>query len=193
MGQFADLSNDAKKALLYLAAEFKLTQELLEHLQKIKEDAVHVDQNIREAHKMLQVYRWLAKAERKVAYREDHITELFHHKQLEFALPPGQSAMLPFFRKQLEVADKTLKKLASFYEGSVGKEIREIEQEEEILRRLEKKKSDAQAVALKRRLEAELARLETDLQELEKWIKSNTAILLGIRKWAEEVKNVRKK
>lgn len=43
----------------------------MKELNIITEESTHVDESIREANKMLHVYKWLARAERKTARGDD--------------------------------------------------------------------------------------------------------------------------
>ncbi len=188
MKQIEQLGDGAKNAIRFLAAEFKFAKELGEHLEKVTGDAVHVDQNIREANKMTHVYRWLAKAERKVARNEDHMLALL--KDLEkiakekYRSKEKDALVFRSFSQQLKVADDTLKKLASFYTGKIGLELSDIEAEEKLLQGLTKKKKSAAAEALKQRLEKEIRDLSEDLNKLLLWIKTNVTVVQSIEKWA---------
>ena len=190
MKQIEQLSNGAKNSIRFLAAEFKFAKELGENLKKVTDDAVHVDQNIREANKMVHVYKWLAKAERKVARNEDHMLSLLKELQTiataKYRNKEKDALVFRSFSQQLKVADDTLKKLASFYTGKIGLELSDIEAEEKLLQGLTKKKKDAAAESLKNRLEKEINDLQQDISKLLLWIKANVTVVQSIEKWAAD-------
>ncbi|MBS3170062.1 hypothetical protein J4210_06275 [Candidatus Woesearchaeota archaeon] len=183
MDELNKLTKASKDAIISLAAEFKFARELADLLKKLEKDQGHVKQAIRDANKMLHVYKWLARTERKTARREGRIRQLT--SEVLEKLPPGggEYPLLEKMTKKLSIADKHLQKLASYYTGALGKDIREIEKEEELLRSLlTKGKHSKEAEALRTRLTAEMRRLDADLNELLKWINSNIITVEGIER-----------
>ncbi len=193
MKQIEQLSDGAKNAIRFLAAEFKFAKELGEHLEKLNNEAGHVDQKIREANKMTHVYRWLAKAERKVARNEDHMLALL--KELEnigsekYRSEKKDALVFRSFAQQLKVADDTLKKLASFYTGKIGLELAEISGEQKLIQSLITKKTNAAAEALKQRLETEIKELRENINTLLLWIRANVTLVKKIEKWATNLES----
>ena len=186
MRELKDLSEESRKAIISLAAEFKFAKDLADHLKKLKEDSVHVSQKIREAHLMLRVYRWLARAERKTARREGEIEKLL--EEIWKILPESMQRMVGTINKQLKVADATLKKFASSYTGKIRAEIKTIEEEEKLLSSLEKKgKCEPAALALKQRLAAEINDLEQNLAAILKWIGTNTLLVETVGRLATKL------
>ncbi|MBI4152705.1 hypothetical protein HY495_03270 [Candidatus Woesearchaeota archaeon] len=186
MDELNTLTKASKATIISLAAEFKFARELADLLKKLEKEQAHVNRSIRDANKMLHVYKWLARAERKTAQREGRIDQLT--SELLEKLPPGGSEypLLEKMTKQLSIANKHLQKLASYYTGALGKDIREIETEEELLRSLLKKgKQDDEAKALRTRLTAGMLRLDADLNELLQWINSNIITVEIIERWAQ--------
>ncbi len=193
MKPIEQLSNEAKHAIRFLAVEFKFAKELGEHLQKLDNEAGHVDQKVREANKMTHVYRWLAKAERKVARNEDHMIALL--KELEdiattkYRNKEKDALVFRSFARQLKVADDTLKKLASFYTGKIGLELTEIGGEQKLIQSLTTKKTNAAAEALKQRLETEIKELRENIDTLLLWIRANVTLVKKIEKWATNLES----
>lgn len=185
MKELLRLTNESKKTIISLAAEFKFAQELKELLTKLETDSVHVDEKIREANKMLHVYKWIARAEKKTARREKSIEKLL--SELETLLAGKRARSLPQIKIQLSIADKNLEKLASLYTGKMRIELDGIEKEEELLRSLEKSGKGKTGVnAVRIRLEVEMKDLQKNLEELIHWIETNTVLIKIIEKWARE-------
>ncbi|MBI2102920.1 hypothetical protein HYT55_03720 [Candidatus Woesearchaeota archaeon] len=153
---------------------------------KLKKEEAHVDESIRLANKMLHVYKWLAKAEKKTARGDGQLDSLL--SELEQKLSDKAHHIVPTMKSQLSVADKKLEKLASFYKGAMRMDLKEIELEEELLRSFENKEHGAKgAGAIKLRLEREIQRLESDLKELLQWINTNITLVKIIQKWAADL------
>lgn len=185
MKELLKLTTESKKTIVSLAAEFKFAQELKELLTKLETDSVHVDEKIREANKMLHVYKWIARAEKKTARREKSIEKLL--SELGMLLVGKRALSLPQMKIQLSIADKNLEKLASLYTGKMRIELDEIEEAEKLLRSLENSgKGKVRANAVHVRLEAEMKDLQKSLEELIHWIETNTVLIKIIEKWARE-------
>lgn len=87
--------------------------------------------------------------------------------------------------KQLRVADRHLVKLASYRVGEMKLELEEIQKEENLLRSLEEKHGrDKGAEALKLRLHREIKELKQTIDDLMKWIRTNTVLIKTIEVWA---------
>lgn len=183
MKELNRITEESKRTIISLAAEFKFAQELQELLQKLDEESTHVDESIREANKMLHVYKWLARAERKTARGDDALETLFHN--LKEKLPEKMQALVNTMEKQLLVADSHLVKLASYRAGEMKLELEEIRKEENLLRSIEDKhERDDGAEALKLRLHREIKELKKTIDDLMKWIGANTTLVKAIEVWA---------
>ncbi len=187
MEELTRLTEQSKKTIISLAAEFKFAQELKELLTKLEEDSVHVDEKIREANKMLHIYKWLARAEKKTARREKSIEHLLG--ELDVLLSGKSARSLPQIKIQLLIADKSLQKLASLHTGKMRIELDEIKEAEELLRSIENGGKGGTGVnAVRLRLESEIKDLRKNLGELIRWIETNTVLIKIIEKWAREFK-----
>ncbi len=187
MKELTKLTEQSKKTIISLAAEFKFAQELKELLEQLNKDSVHVDEKIGEANKMLQVYKWIARAEKKTARREKSIENLL--SELGLLLSGKRVLSLPQIKMQLLIADKNLQKLASLHSGTMRIELDEIKKEEELLRSFKNSAKDQTRVnAVRLRLEMEFKDLRENLGELIHWIETNTVLIKIIEKWTREFK-----
>ena len=179
------IHDEAKKAIGFLAAEFKYAKEMQEHLVTLRKESTHVKEAIREADVMLKLYRWVARGERRVHRSDVKLEHLLD--ELEEILPSDLKSQAERFKTELKIADGHLSKFASFYRGEVKIELSEIEADEKKLRVLESVHSDKDAGVVRVRLKKELSDLEGDLNTLVTWIESNQAIVTQIDKWATDL------
>jgi len=183
-----DIHKEVKKAIDFLAAEFKYAKEINEHLKTLKSEEANVDKAIEEARTMLKLYRWVARGERRVTRSDVKLEHLLD--DLKEILPSDLQVKPDHFKTQLKVADGNLKKFASFYTGEVKHELDDIEKDEKRLKKLQESgKTDKDAEALRKKLQGELKKFETDLSYMIEWLESNQAIVEQIDAWATELES----
>src|SRR3989344_2206814 len=138
MDELNKLTRASKDAIISLAAEFRFARELADLLKKLKEEQGDVKQSIREVYKMFQVYKRLARVENGTARKEERMEKLLRELLDKLPAGGGEYPLIERMTRQLSVADKHLRKLASYYTGNLGKELRGIEVDEKRLRSLSK-------------------------------------------------------
>ena len=193
MDELNKLTRASKDAIISLAAEFRFARELADLLKKLKEEQGDVKQSIREVYKMFQVYKRLARVENGTARKEERMEKLLRELLDKLPAGGGEYPLIERMTRQLSVADKHLRKLASYYTGNLGKELRGIEVDEKRLRSLSKKGNHlAEVESLRTRLALEIDQLTADFKDLIKWINSNLALVGIIQRWAKSLERKKK-
>jgi hypothetical protein len=169
-----ELDDKAKEAISFLAAEFKYAMELKKEFGTLKAETAN--EAAREAKRMLRLYRWLARSERKADRDEEAVESLL--KRLEEILPGQLKGKARTLIQQLRIANRTLKTLASMYRGDLKIDLKKIRRAEAISAKI----SDSVQVGVL------LHRFDQDLQGLLTWIEANDALLRQIDAWDEELK-----
>ncbi len=186
MEELEKLNEKSKHAIKFLAAEFNYVKELQEEFEKLK--SASAKEGAKEAKHMLGVYRWVANSERKVARDEMKIQHILVN--LEKILPQEEKAKAEEYKKQLEIADGKLKRMASYWRGELKKELEQVETEEQLIAQLEEDPEHKDATKLKQKLDHDLSELDGMLKEHSKWVQSNTAIVEHIQAWNEHLQQL---
>ncbi|MBS3126938.1 hypothetical protein J4228_02110 [Candidatus Woesearchaeota archaeon] len=181
------IEQEAQNAIKHLAAEFNYVEELQDHLQRIEEESEHIPKDLREAKAMLRLFKLTAREEKRVAHSEDELESLL--EEFGTLLPREQKQKEEQFARELQIASGLLKKLVSFYRGEIKGKIIDVEKEEKLLTVLEKnpKQKDADTLAVRKKLNEEFFQLNQHVQNLLKWIETNTMLAENIQKWAADL------
>ena len=187
------IEQEAQNAIKHLAAEFNYVEELQDHLQRIEEESEHIPKDLREAKAMLRLFKLTAREEKRVAHSEDELESLL--EEFGTLLPREQKQKEEQFARELQIASGLLKKLVSFYRGEIKGKIIDVEKEEKLLTVLEKnpKQKDADTLAVRKKLNEEFFQLNQHVQNLLKWIETNTMLAENIQKWAADLEAATKR
>jgi hypothetical protein len=193
-----EMIKDAADAINWLAAEFSYAKKLQEvHNQVLKDlELGHIKEALDHTKGMLRVYRMVARSERRTAREEHQIED--NLRKLEKLLPQEEQKQAKEILNQLVIADKTLAKLASFYRGEIKAEILEVKDEEKReakLNALEERYPDKESLHedAKKQLnliKKTLSKLGEHIQELTKWISTNTVIVQKVDGWAKRLEEL---
>ena len=168
------LDKDAEKAVKWLAAEFEYAQKLIAELEEINRETDSKKAE-REAKQAISIFTWIGRGERRTDREERKVISGL--KKLGELLPPELRNKEEDFVRQLSVAEGMLVKPASRYTGEIRSELKDIRNNEHLLRGL---KNHPEIIAkVQDKLKKEVYAVEAGVKELKKWIESNQAILKG--------------
>ena len=177
------LKKHVERAIGKVAAEYSYAKDLEKDLKRIESDTA--DAAIKDAKKGLRILRWIGRGERRAHRTEMKIIDEL--KELGKILPEKLKKQEEALLRDLVVADGKLVKAASMYTGDLRKELLDIETDEQLLKRIEKK-GDGQ------RVKQDLQRLFKDAErivaDLIKWIGATEAILKNIEGFEQVLEKI---
>lgn len=177
------LKRDVEKAIGLVAAEYSYAKDLEKDLKKIESDTA--EDAIKDAKKGLRILRWIGRGERRAHRSEARIIDEL--KALGKILPENLKKQEEELLRDLVVADGKLVKAASMFTGDLRKELIEIQTDEQLLKRLEKKGDGEKVKQDLQRLFKDAERIVTDLI---KWIGATEAILKSIEGFEQVLEKI---
>ena len=184
----------ARESIHFLAAEFKFTQEFLQDLQEIRQEAqeLKVKDTITKTSALFRLYRWIGRAEKREEKAERNLQQ--HLEQLKKYLLPVEGHKVEIFLQQLNIARAHLIVLASRYKGKLKTELELVRADEKALEKYSelqqrmKEQLGTLLASAQRALSKDLDSLEIDINNLKQWIETNVVIVQKIEQWCETIK-----